>query len=135
VRTTSAPIHIHDVWDGQLYREFCEKIPTQLFTTTKPGYNRMKLGDYIREYQPSAVVISTPHCDWPLVTLYDSALRQHPSLPFIFVANANFWPNNQAVWNLFWPPRQVVLSRTTVTADLLKETIATEIVRLQISRQ
>ena len=82
MHTKRRVVHVHDVWDGRLFGEL-QEMPLELdITTSEPGYNRLKLTDYIKQYQPIAVIINTP-----LLGDVISMARAATHLPVIYVAS------------------------------------------------
>ncbi len=60
MRLIEKVVHVHDIWDGQLWAELQRMSLGLVIKTTKPGYNRLGLPDYISQHEPIAVIINTP---------------------------------------------------------------------------
>lgn len=79
---TSSSVHVHDVWDGNLYQELHRMSLGLVLSTTEPGYNRLGLPDYITQYESFAVIINTP-----LLGDVISMARKATKLPTLYVAS------------------------------------------------
>ena len=76
-------VHVHDVWDGHLFGELQEMSLGLIMKTTKRGYNRLRLTDYIAKNRPDAIIINTPLLSQAVIKM----ARKATKLPILYIAS------------------------------------------------
>ncbi len=87
-------MHVHDVWDGKLADELRVLVPEITITTGTPGFNRLKLGDYLIKYAPQVLVVSSPIWSLDVVGLRVRSMPPGILLPTIFVFGRRWIADN-----------------------------------------
>jgi hypothetical protein len=118
--TPTLVVHVHDVWDGQLADELRVLLPEITITTGTPGFNRLKLGDYLIKYAPQALVVSSPIWSLDVVGLRVRSMPPGILLPTIFVFGRR-WIEDNPLGEM--GPGAVALFREDLTHETVLEAL------------